>query len=41
VYVGPVGSGEVGWDEWVCRTEQVEEEEERDLGEGRAVLVEF
>jgi len=41
VYVGPVCGGEVGWDAWVCGTEQVKEKEEADLREGSAVLVEF
>jgi len=36
-----MGGGKVGWDAWVCGTEQVKEKEEADLREGSAVLVEF
>jgi hypothetical protein len=36
-----VGCGEVGRDGGVCAAEEVEEEEEGDLREGCAVLVEF
>jgi hypothetical protein len=36
-----VCSREVRWDTWGCGAEKIEEEEERDLVERRAVLVKF
>ena len=41
VLVGPVCGGKVGRDVRGWRPEEIEEEEEGDLGHGRAVLVEF